>query len=87
MRALCLSAIFLFMQTVAAEVLTLERYLEQVKAQSPEARALISAVSAAELRLDEAEVSLGPEGYAEYHRLAAHVTKRNVLMRVIIGRT
>lgn len=52
----------------AAEVLTLAQYLEQVKANNPEARAAILNAQGAELRLKEADAPVIPEFYAEYNR-------------------
>lgn len=49
--------------------LSLESYLQQVKSQGPEARAVQEGVAAAELRLNEADGSLSPEGYVEYKLL------------------
>jgi outer membrane protein TolC len=49
--------------------LTLEAYLQEVRSKGPEARGLQEAVLAAELRLNEADGSLSPEGYVEYKLL------------------
>lgn len=46
--------------------LSLDQYLEQVKNQNPEARAMVEQVKKAELRLDEAEYSLSPEFYTSF---------------------
>jgi outer membrane protein TolC len=50
----------------AAKVLTLSDYLEQVKAGSPEARAVAQGASAAELKLNEADTPFSPELYSKY---------------------
>ncbi len=49
--------------------LTLEQYLEQVKTQNPEARSMREQLAKAELRLNEAEVSLSSEFYGRYNFL------------------
>ena len=46
--------------------LSLNGYLEEVKANSPEARAALHSVEVSQARLMEAEVPLSPEFYAEY---------------------
>lgn len=49
--------------------LTLEQYLEQVRTQNSEARSMREQLTKAELRLDEAEVSLSSEFYSRYNLL------------------
>jgi|GEM_PF-2337135 len=51
----------------AKPALTLEKYLEQVRTQNPEARSMREQLTKAELRLDEAEVALSSEFYGRYN--------------------
>lgn len=46
--------------------LTLDEYLDQVRTQSPEGRQLAENIVSAELRIDEAELALTPQGYGEF---------------------
>ncbi len=76
MKSVLVLVSFLFTATAYAQApaktkapapkLTLEEYLNQVKTQSAQGRAAVDALTAAELRLNEAEVSLSSEFYTEF---------------------
>lgn len=56
-----------FVLAQGPEVLTLEKYLESVKKQSSEAKALVYQVEAAQVNVKQAELGLSPELFAEYN--------------------
>lgn len=70
MKKLCFLVVLLIVGTASAQApthhLSLDQYLEQVKTQSPEGRQLTENITAAEMRLEEAEMMLSPEGYLDY---------------------
>lgn len=51
----------------AAPVLTLEKYLDQVQRGNPQARSLVAAAEAAEVKVRQAELGTVPEFFAEYN--------------------
>lgn len=58
-----LSVVFI---TLSANALTLDEYLSAVKANNPEARALIASIEAAEVKLNRADLGVMPEAYGSY---------------------
>ncbi len=46
--------------------LSLSEYLNQVKSRNPEARSLVDSAASYEMRMDEAQIPLSPELYAQY---------------------
>lgn len=52
-----------------ATTLSLQTYLEQVKSGNPEVRAAVESITANEHRLQEAELPLSPEFYAQFMKL------------------
>lgn len=58
----------LFVSAEGSNVLTLNQYLETVKKQSPQARALIAQIDASEVKVKKATLGLSPEFFAEYNR-------------------
>lgn len=51
----------------AQTLLTLTQYLETIKKQSPQARAYINNIESLKVKIRQAELSLTPEGYAQYN--------------------
>ena len=63
----CLAFLLLLMAEVAgAQTLTLQKYLADVKAGNPDARAAVESIASYESRNREAEIPLMPEAYGNY---------------------
>lgn len=60
--------LLVFASAEGSTVLTLNQYLEAVKKQSPQARALIAQIDASEVKVKRASLGLSPEFFAEYNR-------------------
>jgi outer membrane protein TolC len=80
MRMLSLLFAAILSLPAAAEVLDLQKYLDQVKKQNPEAVAQIGLVKAYEKRLDQGESIVMPEFYAGYNMLDDQKPNQNVFM-------
>ena len=62
-----LALLIFYGASAGAQPLSLATNLEQVKTQNPQARSLVDGVQIAELRLEEADVPLSSQLYAEYN--------------------